>query len=89
MIRNIYQALSCLIREKSPWVVSLHGQSINCRAIRFVDCGGMECHRLTRFDDLVSLPGVLRRLWRSHPLFVHAYLGAVLIKTLYPAGTRG
>ena len=31
---------------------------------------------------LVSHSSVLRRLWGSHRLFVHAHVGAVLIETL-------
>lgn len=35
-------------------------------------------------DNLVPPPRVLRRLGRSHRLFVYANAGAVLAETLYP-----
>ena len=90
--RNTYQALFCLIREKLPWDVCLHGRSISYKVIRFVVTLDVElrqrmngCPDSLDFDGLVSPPSVLCCLRGSYPLFVLAYLGAVLVETLHPA----
>lgn len=92
IFRNTYHVLSCSTHEKSPWVAFLHARSINCKAIRFVtfdvDCDWQHGRLSDSFLDIVSPPSVLCSLWRSHPLFVHPYVGAVLVETLHPAGAN-